>query len=104
MAFMNLTRHNINIVGIDTPILPSGTEARVSTTSIQVGEHGGVPLYRTVFGEVVDLPDPVEGVLYIVSGLVRSAVPHRADVVSPGDPVRDAEGIVRGARGLNVNG
>jgi len=62
-----------------------------------VGTFGGVPLTRTTYGEVV------EGTLYVVSGLVRAAVPERTDVASPGELVRDALGVVTGCRGLVVN-
>ena len=67
------------------------------------GEFEGIPLARTAFGAVEGLPGPVEGVVYVVSALVRSAVPGRCDVTSPGDLVRDSEGRVVGCRGLVVN-
>jgi hypothetical protein len=71
--------------------------------SVLVGEHDGLPLYQAEFGEVEGLPEPAEGVLYVVSMLVRQAVPERTDVASPGELVRDEQGRVIGCRGLNVN-
>ena len=67
------------------------------------GEVNGIALSRVTFGEVTGLPDPVEGTLYIVSALVRSALPARTDLASPGDLVRDAAGAVIGCKGLIVN-
>lgn len=71
-------------------IPPSGSVARCAATS-------------TPAGAVEGLPDPSTGILFIVSALVRSAVPARADVASPGDLVRDAAGAVIGCRNLVVN-
>mgnify|MGYP003348687737 CR=1 FL=1 len=102
MRFLNLTPHPIVVVGGPT-IPPSGTVARCATVSRSAGEHQGVALVRATFGEVVDLPDPEEGVLLVVSALVRAAVPHRGDVASPGDLVRDGSGAVIGCRNLVVN-
>ena len=82
----------------------SGTVARCTSLTCPITPPtGGVALVRVVFGEVVGLPDPTEGVIFIVSGLVRSAVPHRLDVASPGELVRDAAGAVVGCRNLVVN-
>lgn len=99
---INLTPHTINIV--DGPsFAPSGTVARCSTTETAVGEVDGVALVSTTFGEVVDLPAPVEGTLLIVSALVRTAVPNRSDVASPGSLVRNDAGQPIGCRNLIVN-
>jgi len=101
-AFVNLTPHAIVVVGGPT-IPPSGKLARCVSSSVSVGEHAGVSLCRTSYGAVDGLPDPEAGVIYIVSALVRAAVPHRADVASPGELVRDAAGSVIGCKGLSVN-
>jgi len=100
--FVNLTPHPIVIVGGPT-LAPSGSLARCVAESVPAGEHGGVALSRVTYGVVEGLPAPEEGVLYIVSGLVRAAVPTRADVVSPGDLARDSDGKVTGCKGLIVN-
>jgi hypothetical protein len=101
---INLTPHTLNLPGMT--IASSGV-ARCATVSVSAGsvEDMGVvvPLYRTTYGEVVGLPGPVEGTLYVVSALVRSAVPNRTDVASPGELVRDSSGVVIGCSGLVVN-
>ena len=104
MPFVNLTPHAINIVGDATvTIPPSGRIARVTSTSSPVGEVEGVPLHRTSFGAVEGLDDPQEGVVQIVSAMVRAALPGRTDLASPGDLVRDGAGQVIGCRGLIIN-
>jgi len=58
-----------------------------------------IPTVKTSYGEVTGLPEPVEGVIYVVSGMVASASP-REDVMSPGDLVRDENGRIVGCWGL----
>jgi hypothetical protein len=106
MTLVNLTPHAVNLIlanGEAMTLAPSGVLARCATTTVAAGEVGGVPLSRTTFGDVVGLPEPTEGTMFVVSALVRSAVPHRTDVASPGDLVRDAGGNVVGCKGLVVN-
>jgi len=100
--FINLTPHEINVVG-GPSFPPSGKVARVTATVTPAGEFGGVALSRTTFGEVDGLPAPVDGTIFVVSALVRSAVPDRRDVASPGDLVRGEDGQPIGCRGLIVN-
>lgn len=100
-SIVNLTQHDITYNGRVIP--PSGTVARCAQTSVDAGEHDGVPLQRVTFGAVEGLPDPEPGVLYVVSALVRTAVPSRTDVASPGALVRDANGNVQGCACLIVN-
>lgn len=102
----NLTPHDLVVVqndGSETTFQKSGQVARCAATSTLVGEFNGVLLFSTAFGEVQGLPDPQDGVLLIVSSLVRQAVPHRKDVASPGDLVRDDAGNVVGCKGFIVN-
>ena len=106
MSIINLTPHELKLFNEDgrlvATITPSGQVARVRTQSVRVGEHAGVPLYRTEFGDVEGLPAPQPDTIYVVSGLVRAhpAVASREDVYSPGRLLRDAEGRVVGAVGL----
>ena len=50
-------------------------------------------------GAITGLPPPVDGVIIVVSALVADAA-KRDDVMSPGELVRDANGVIVGARGL----
>jgi len=99
--FTNLTPHAINEVTTGQTFPPSGISARVATTSEEVEVVDGIPFNKTQFGEVAGLPDPTPNVIYIVSGLVKSAV-DRSDVVSPSTLVRDEGGNIIGCRGFNV--
>lgn len=104
--FVNLTPHSIKIVdGADQICLilpPSGNVARVDSKSVSRGSINSIPISSVIFGDVVGLPDASDDTMFIVSGMVRSAVPHRQDVASPGDLVRDSAGNVIGCRGLLV--
>lgn len=104
---INLTPHKLNVVTENGTVTvePSGTIARCSVTNTPVRIlPNGVTLYRTVYGEVTGLPEEQEGVIYVVSGLVRGAVPTRLDVASPGELIRNEEGQPVGCNGLSING
>lgn len=104
--FINLTPHEINVYDGDilaVTIPPSGQVARVSERATKAGEVDGVTLYTTQRGDVAALPEPAANTLYIVSAQVRLALPERADLVSPGQLVRDANGQPIGCVGLVVN-
>lgn len=103
MTLVNLTPHAISFTLHGLTIAPSGQVARCTQTSTPAGDVMGIPLSRTTFGAVEGLPEPVEGTIFIVSALVRGAVPNRTDVASPGELVRNVSGAVIGCNGLIVN-
>ena len=97
---LNIMTENGNIVSVE----PSGTVAHCSVTNTPVRVlSNGIVCYRTTCGEVIGLPAEEEGVMYVVSGSVRRAVPTRLDVVSPGEVVhiQDGQQVVR--LGLSIN-
>ena len=98
---INLTPHAINLP--DRTIEPSGKVARCTEITNDAGRFEGIELITRQYGEVVDLPEPVDGDLLIVSALVRAARPGRLDLASPGDLVRDADGKIVGCKNLVVN-
>lgn len=106
MKLVNLTPHAITVISDDDEkfeITPSGTVARVATHKTQVAEIDGIPVYRQTFGEVEGLPAPEQGVCYVVSALVLSALNGaRPDVLAPdtGAAVRDEAGRILGVRGF----
>jgi len=104
MVFINLTPHTLNLFNENgeqvAQIPPSGLIARVSTERVMVEKKGGIPFFRTEYGEVDGLPGPQADTIYVVSGFVRAAVPHREDVWQPGELLRDENGRVIGAVGL----
>lgn len=99
---------------------PSGQVARVKVVSEYVssvphvfvdgyrGFFGGIPVYRSEFGEIEELPDPEEGTVYIVSTLVAqaAAASGRKDVVapdtSPESAIRDESGKIIAVRRFQI--
>lgn len=110
MKFINLTPHEINVVNpcVIITIPPSGTVARVSVSRQVIWkaetEGGfGIPIFVPSFGNVENLPEPHNNTYFIVSTLVRTALPHRLDLISPGNLVRDDNGNVIGCDGFDCN-
>jgi len=87
---VNLTPHPIVIrLGVDeksdVTFPPAGVVARVTEKANKPTRNHifGFPVAgKAAFDEVVNLPEPKEGVIYIVSGLVAQNV-SRSDVFSP---------------------
>lgn len=115
---VNLTPHSITIHdgGNAVTLPPSGTVARVATSSIEMHRidagHGvSAVLQMTTFGQVVDLPEPKKDTLLIVSGLVLSALreqgSERQDVIAPATgpkdgAIRDEAGCITGVTRFNA--
>jgi hypothetical protein len=106
MKFVNLTPHAITICGFTgeyTMIPPSGSVCRVASNPGTISHPFGFPCYvasPTVYGEVEGLPAPQDGVAYLVSGMVLSALqagPIRRDVFAPGTGPND--GAIRNDKG-----
>lgn len=99
--FVNLTPHQIDeqTTGLS---IPSSGVARIKMQSRIIDTVDGVPLFHSYYaGNLENLPEPVEGTIYIVSALALNAVPvERTDVVAPGDVVRDGKGRVIGCKGF----
>ena len=103
-TIVNLTPHKLVIVredGNKIEIAPSGVIPRVSTTVVKVGEESGIPLFRTEYGSVTDLPPQEDGKLFVVSGLLKAACPDRTDLLTPAKQIRDEAGRVIGCEGLS---
>ena len=60
----------------------------------------GIRTSYTVFGEPEGLPDFKDGVFYVVSQLVKSALPNRKDLLVPAEVVRDEKGQIIGCKSL----
>ena len=99
--FINLTPHQIDEQKSGLSI-PSTGIARIKVASKLVTIVDGVDIYYSDYiGQLEGLPEPVEGVIYIVSALALNAVPaERNDVVAPGDAVRDGSNRVIGCKGF----
>lgn len=103
MNFVNLTPHAIVIDGIAT-FSPIGRVARVEMEMSKGVSTGGIRVNIRQPGRVVDLPDPVPRVCYIVSSMVLDTLKgSRPDVYAPdtgADAVRNVQGQVVAVRGL----
>ena len=101
-SIKNYTPHSITLAAPDgvRVTYPSSGVARVvnDAVAILVGDVGGIPVYdapSSAGATVVGLPDPVPGVVYVVSGLCAGFIKGRTDVVSPG--TGPADGAIREA-------
>ena len=96
MPVVNLTPHAVTVAG--HTFAPSGSVARCTEESVSAGTWEGIPFARVSYGYPEGLPPETSGTLYIVSAMVRSAVPTRRDLASPGRLVRAnvaADGFVQ---------
>lgn len=103
---INMTPHPIHIVDADGNLVktyPKGDSLiRLSASTVAVGMIDGVPTSKTVFSDPVGLPDFSDGTWYIVSQLVKSALPERTDLLVPAEMVRDANGNILGCKSLGI--
>ena len=79
VKFINCTPHEV-VLNDGTTFAPSGVCPRISSGYTEPDENG---IATPTFGAVEGLPAPQEGTLYIVSGMVLSAVKDRDDLVAP---------------------
>ena len=99
LQIVNLTPHEIRIGDVR---IPSAGLARCATVAVPLYVRGcPVPVVRQRFGEVTGLPDPEEGVIYVVSMPVAQAVGRdRDDIFVPGEQIRDEQGRIIGCKSL----
>lgn len=104
MKLVNLTPLELRLY-IEIGVLSLGSVgvAYVAPVHTEVGKALGIPVVRATAGTVTGLPSPREGTLYIVDPKVRTSLPERTDLVSPGNPVRDEDGNLLGYETLIVN-
>jgi len=105
---INLTPHPVTICNADGQVIrkipPTAPAARVGSTVRVIGDVDGIPVTRTEFGQVENLPEPQAGVVYIVSLLVQQACPERTDLLRPDtgpqNVVRSPDGQIAGVKAL----
>jgi hypothetical protein len=102
---INKTPHSVYILGEDLSIVrmfpKSAGMIRVEELVTKTAPIDGVPTCSTAWGDTVDVPPYTQGVYYIVSQLVKTALPHRKDFLVPKDIVRDSEGGILGCKCLD---
>lgn len=102
---INLTAEDVHFVSgeynqnrITFPV--SGIIAKVEEIMNEVGKlNGGIPLYETIYGDVVNLPEPSQGVVFIVSTLV-ALIAERDDLVVCSNHVYNSNGVIIGCKGF----
>lgn len=104
MVLKNYTPHQVSLVLQDgnTMVLPSLGVARCDVEEILCGGNlAGMTFVRESLGQVTGLPEPEDGVAYIVSRPVLDAIAaERRDVVGVTRLVRDPDGRIVGAAAL----
>lgn len=108
IKIVNLTSHPLNIV-VTGEVIPKGTSvAKVSIIPKVFKIVKGIPIYEIEYTSLVGLPEPEEGVIYVVSSPVLDYVnkhfPERTDVVAPYKHMKDASGRTIACGGFRING
>lgn len=101
MQIVNLTPHTLNMVTGDVGTdIPSSGLARVTPSpdmdlgTIEVNRVS-IPLYATsMSGAVTGLPEPHDGVMFVVSRQVYDACPNRTDLLITHQAIRDGGRII----------
>lgn len=102
----NFTPHPIHIMDAEGNVLKtiaSDGLVRLKATTVDAGfTVEDVKITKTQFGEPEGLPEYEFGVFYIVSQLVKTALPEREDLLVPAEVVRDSNGNIVGCRSLGI--
>ena len=91
MKIVNLTDHDVNVYDNETLIKtyrPSGLNARVSYSWDQIDCVDGIPIEVESNTKVVELPEPIEDVMFIVSTYVFNSCPDRTDLLVPAHQIK----------------
>jgi hypothetical protein len=107
---VNLTPHPVVVLGENDEVLltipvsglPVPRASKTTEVVAEVEMNGvHIPLVRTRFGAVENLPEPVKGTAYIVSLIVKQACPDRRDLRIVEDVVRDGS-VIKGCRAFGI--
>ena len=103
--FVNLLGHDITISGHAT--LPKcDNPCFVETQQMIIGKLGGVPIAKTEFMKIVNLPEPEDGTYFIVSRIAMDYVPFKREDVFCVDTgstaIRDENGQVVAVTQLSI--
>ena len=100
IEMVNCTPHPLNWIKEDGAVViePSGIVARINIAEVELGD--GFVYHEK--GEIIDLPEPQEGKVFVVSGFVFAATNNRGDVIAPNTnrSIRDENGRIVGVPGF----
>ena len=99
IKIINLTPHEINIVGLE-PIKSSGS-VRVTESINVIDSINGVDIIVKKYGSVEGMPEPQPDTVYVVSLMVAQQLTHRDDIITVGETVRNEAGQVVGAKNFS---
>lgn len=101
---INRTPHDIDIVDNDGNLIvrhKSTGAARVEQNVKFIGfSSDGTAFFESTFGKVIGLSEEAIDTVFIVSSIVKAALPERKDLVVPTGFVRNDKGMIIGATGL----
>lgn len=102
---MNLTPHDLNMYKGDvvSEVIPPSGLARAEEIGTLTEYRNGYPVRVKKYGNIHGLPEPKEGVMYVVSAIVAKAAKDEGrweDIFVPDDSVRDEKNRIIGARGF----
>lgn len=104
MKIINKTPHPVHIVNEAGSLVRTfsviGEPIRLIASTEHAGYIDGVLISQSFYGAPENLPEPHSGTYYIVSQLVKSALPERDDLLVPAEVVRDELGNIIGCRSL----
>ena len=103
MTIRNLTPHAVHVCDSEGNVIRSFESegiARATQSQTVVGNVDGIELVMMSFGDPIDLPDPTEDTILVVSVITANAAKACGrgadDLVITADPVRDADGRIIG--------
>lgn len=106
MKLVNLCPHEIVVVrnGEEPLVLPAASNPlRVNIEEVEIGQVQNIPILKTEFKELEFLPEPQEGVFYVVSTIVRQMLPERTDLISPARLARNEKGEITACTAFACN-
>lgn len=104
IQIVNKTPHDVVIIreGSSNRVFsPVGDPIRVREDVKTVGQIQGITITSTIYTEVDGTPPFKTGVYYIVSQMVKNALPHRRDFLTPKGVVKNKKGQVMGCTRLD---
>ncbi|MDA3854984.1 MAG: hypothetical protein PF569_01905 [Candidatus Woesearchaeota archaeon] len=115
MKIINLTPHPIHIMDDFKTRLKTYSSkglVRLETNTVDAGIIiDNIPITTTKFNDlkyftksnnVKSFPKYNTGIFYIVSQLVKSALPERSDLLVPSNIMRDSNGNILGCKSLGI--
>ena len=104
---LNLTPHPVCIIGKDGSVVmrfaPEPVAARYGSYVVTIGDINGIPLTKTEYTRMYNLPNEIPDTYFIVSRMTAQLNPTRHDLLVPNEQVRDETGRVIGCRSLELN-